>query len=1151
MPRILVEHAKRAGGPILIEALHGSPTRPRGVAAVFRTLQEVYGIDFSHYKPTTVVRRIERRLQLTQSRTLEAYIDRLDGDVQELDALFHDLLIGVTRFFRDEEAFERLEKSIIPGIVERTLPGEEIRVWVAGCATGEEAYSIAILLQEELAKRSDKRRLRILATDVHRGSLEIAGRGLYDEERVAHVKPELLERYFDKRGPSYQVSPELRQLVVFAPHNVVKDAPFTRLDLITCRNMLIYLQPLAQKKVLNLFHFALKRQGALFLGPSENIGALSDDFETVDSHWRIYRKHRDVRLHSDIRVPSPRMPVIPGAHGETGAIAAHYSLSQAMGVYDALLDEHMPPSLLVNERRELIHAFGGAGRYLKVRDGRPSLDLWDMLAPDLKIAVTGAMQRALKEHTAVTYNGLRLSVDGEERPHKLSVRPLVTPGAAFSHVLITIEQVDLPPRPAQSSAEMDLSQISRDQLGSLEAELRHTKENLQATIEELETSNEELQAANEELIASNEELQSTNEELQSVNEELYTVNSEYQRKITELTQLTNDMDNLLASIEVGTIFLDQQLCIRKFTPLVAETFNLLPQDIGRPIAGFSTSLSHPRLMEDLSDVLRVERAIEREVRDRHGNWFFLRILPYRARGQVNGVVLTLIDMNGLKAAEDAVFRERYLLNGLMDSVPDAIYFKDAVGKFVRVNKAMASRLGLRDPAEAVGTTAADYRSRPEARAFDRLDQIALTGEAQPYRLEEHVSEDRMTSWLMTTRQPLRDREGNVVGMLGVARDVTDQKRAEDEIRLAVTRRDEFLAMLSHELRNPLSAIVNGAMLMHQAGGSSRAQAKGLSVIERQSRQMTRLLDDLLEVSRITQNKIELRKQVVDVRSVIHEAVMATREKFATRKITLSVELCEQPAPVDADPARLQQIVVNLLDNASKYNRPGGHATVRLMCEGEHAVLSVADTGAGIDAGSIGTIFEPFVQCKATLDRVDGGMGVGLTLVRSLVEMHGGTIAAKSDGLGKGSEFTMRLRLAVPCDKTEAAAPQSIPWPAGKRVVVIEDNEDSCQTLQLLLESAGYEVSTAGDGKSGIALIERVRPDMAIVDIGLPVMNGFEVARKIRAHSKHKDLYMVALTGYGQASDQIAALEAGFNEHVVKPLDPEELKRLMSAGRVMS
>jgi two-component system CheB/CheR fusion protein len=1178
MPSTLLDHVRDPDERRRVQALELSPARPYGVTAALRFLQNAYGIDFTHYKPSTVVRRIERRLQLTQSDSLEAYVERLANDTAELDDLFHDLLIGVTRFFRDEAAFECLEERIIPDLVQRSLTTDELRVWVAGCATGEEAYSVAILMHEELRKRRARCRLKILATDLHRGSLDFASRGLYTEDRVNRVRPDLLERYFDKRGRNYQVSPELRQCVVFAPHNVIKDAPFTRIDLVTCRNLLIYLQPLAQKKVLGLLHFALKRNGVLMLGPSEHVGPLVDDFEAVDVHWRIYRKHRDLRQSGEVsRLAPPRPAAISAADGRSGSFAG-YPLSQTVAVYDALLDEFMPPGLLVNERRELVHAFAGASRYLKVKEGRPSNDVLDMIGPDLKLAVTGAMQRALKERTTVSYDGLSLMVDGKPRPHRLLVKPVSSAGT--QHVLITINPIDGDERPPQSQSELDMTAVSRDQLGSLEGELRRTKESLHATIEELETSNEELQATNEELLASNEELQSTNEELQSVNEELYTVNAEYQKKIGELTELTNDMDNLLASIQVGTIFLDKKLCIRKFTPLIAEVFNLLPQDVGRPISGFSSSLNYARLLEDMTEVLRTDRAIEREVCDRANNWYFQRVLPYRMRGTVHGVVLTLIDIGPLKAAENAVFRERYLLDSLMDSVPDAIYFKDATGRFVRINSAMAARLRLAHPSDAVGRTAKDFLPEASVRAIEIADERALAGEAQPYYEEQFRSEDGKVAWFMSTRQPLQDNDGKRVGMLAVSRDISEQKHIEEEIRLAVRRRDEFLAMLSHELRNPLAAIVNAGVLLHSDAGTPTTRQKGLQVIERQSRQMTRLLDDLLEVSRITQGKIELRKQVIDARQVASDALVALRERFASRGIELSSELGTQPIWVEADPARLQQIVVNLLDNAAKYTAPqalsqgdppstwtsrslrlsapgnaspggpppsGGRTSLELKVDGNDVVLTVRDNGIGIDPKVIDTVFEPFVQGVTTIHRTEGGMGVGLAVVRTLVNMHDGRITARSPGIGQGSTFEVHLPLA-PSSAVVPATRRSTPWPAGKRVVVIEDNHDGAEMLSLLLEHAGYEVFTAEDGKSGIELIERVTPNVALVDIGLPVMDGFEVARWVRTRSPQPDLYLLALTGYGQAGDRAAALQAGFDEHLVKPVDAEKLRELMQGKK---
>ena len=404
-----------------------------------------------------------------------------------------------------------------------------------------------------------------------------------------------------------------------------------------------------------------------------------------------------------------------------------------------------------------------------------------------------------------------------------------------------------------------MDQVSREQLRTMEAELTHTKENLQSAIEELETSNEELQASNEELQTSNEELQSTNEELQSVNEELYTVNAEYQRKIAELTELTNDMDNLLSSTEVGTIFLDKQLRIRKFTPQIAETFTLVPHDLGRSIETFTNRLDHPELVEDVKRVLASGQSVERELRGVAGKSFFLRILAYRAKGTIDGAVITLIDVSGLKAAEDALFHERYLLNSLLATVPDAIYFKDARGRFIRANDAVATRLGLRSPADLAGKTALELPEQSAAMELHKQDEAVLaTGDIQHYKLEKRGRSDASGGeWDLVTRLPLRDPEGGIVGVIAIFRDVTEQKRAEEKIQDGVRRRDQFLAMLSHELRNPLGAIVTATALLKSNRASPEKAPRFLKILERQSEQMAHLLDDLLEASRVTQNKIDL------------------------------------------------------------------------------------------------------------------------------------------------------------------------------------------------------------------------------------------------------------------------------------------------------
>ncbi|HWB82003.1 MAG TPA: chemotaxis protein CheB, partial [Nannocystaceae bacterium] len=984
---VLLAHIRRGRNA---EPITPAGPLPHGMAAVYAMLQSEFGLDFKDYKPSTVTRRIERRLQMSRVEDIDAYVARLRNEREELDILYRDLLIGVTRFFRDEEAFELLQERVLPELIASKPLDKPLRVWVAGCATGEEAYSIAILLHELGAGAPGGRPVKVFATDVHRGSLDYAARGIYEEDAVANVSPERLARYFRRQGNAYQVVPDIRQLLVFAPHNVIKDPPFTRVDLISCRNMLIYLQPAAQQKVLSLFHFALNRGGMMLLGPSESPGLLIRDFETVEGHWRLFRKHSDVRMPVETRLAPVRS--MHSALMPTRAVARH-SLAQLLETYDALLEQHMPPSLLVNDRGELVHAFAGASRFLRPHDGRQALDVLDLVDPELKMALVGGLKRALRDPPGVVFTGVRVTEGDGVHAYRVTIKRASTPSGSPPHLLIGFERLEssttVEPAPIESAIDMD--HAPHEQVVALEAELTYTRENLQAAIEELETSNEELQAANEELLASNEELQSTNEELQSVNEELYTVNAEYQRKIEELTLLTNDMDNLLAATDVATIFLDCDLKVRKLTPPIGEVFNLLPQDVGRSIDTFTHGMDHPELMNDLRHVLATGERIERELRDGHGRTLFLRILPYRAQGQVDGVVLTLIDTSGLKAAEDALFHERYLLDSLLDSIPDAIYFSDVRGRYIRANRAMASRCGERDPKRLVGRTAFDLFDTQLARALrDRDERVIRTGEPELYTLDRRVRPEGGEGWDLATRMPLRDKAGRVVGMIGVLRDVTEQKRNEHEIELAVRRRDQFLAMLSHELRNPLGAIVMATgMLRDGAPGEQRQRM--LATLERQSSQMARLLDDLLEASRVTQDKIELRKSTVDVAAIAREAADAVRQLMEARGLGFAVELQSDPLWVSGDPARLQQIQVNMLSNAAKYTPRGGHVLLQVHADGEDAVIRVRDNGVGIPVDMLDKVFDLFVQSNRTLDRAEGGLGVGLTLVRSLVQMHGGSV----------------------------------------------------------------------------------------------------------------------------------------------------------------
>jgi two-component system CheB/CheR fusion protein len=667
-----------------------------------------------------------------------------------------------------------------------------------------------------------------------------------------------------------------------------------------------------------------------------------------------------------------------------------------------------------------------------------------------------------------------------------------------------------------------------------------TKQNLQSTIEELETSNEELQAINEEMLASNEELQSTNEELHSVNEELYTVNAEYQRKITELTELTHDMDNLLLSTDVHTIFLDGQLRIRKFTPKMGEMFHLISADVGRPIEGFMHQIQIEGLPRKLEEVLSHGNVYNEEVKTSSGDHCLMRILPYRGESERSGVVLTLIDLTELKKAES---RFRHAI----EASPSGMLLVDSSGKITLINSECEAIFGY-DRAELIGRpleflvperlrdehreNRQRYFSAPRVRGMSQgLDVWGLRKDGTEIPLDIRLS-------------PIEGFEG--MSVLASIIDMTRSKKLESSLRLQVDQRDRFLATLSHELRNPMAAIVSAATLLSRMRGGTEA-CEPCGIILRQAAQMTALLDDLLDVSRVTQGKIKLRQEPIDLRDICRESLETVEPLIAAHRHQVSVRLPETPVFVDVDRGRIMQVVENLLTNAIKYTPDAGAIELSLAPTGNMASIVVQDNGRGIEPELLQSIFDMFVQSDSTLEHSDGGMGVGLTLVKTLVELHGGHVHASSPGTGHGSTFTVELPLTSRLPDHPATHGPYGATLSGVHVVLVEDNRDARLMLESLLSMDGYEVHAAANGVQGLAMILDLKPPIAVVDIGLPGMDGYEIARRVRA-AGHNDIRLVALTGYGRDEDRQAVHAAGFNHHLVKPVRIDELEAILNSVR---
>ena len=607
---------------------------------ILRILKEHSGVNFSFYKETTILRRLERRVSINRCKSMNEYYKILCDSEEERNILFKEMLIGVTSFFRDKEAFSSLENNVIPNL-DYTRP--QIRVWNCACSTGEEVYSTAILLSEYIEKNRLNCSYKIFATDVDPVAVEIAGRGIYSENIISDIPKEYLNKYFIKKGDFYQVKDSIRNNIVFAAHNLLNDPVFSNLDLLICRNLFIYLKIELQKRVLESFCQALNGKGYLFMGSSESIGEMTEAFETVDSKWKIYR----MRNGFHVSVPLWNFGVTDVGAGkvrvsEHNSFTTNYNRKIRMDhLMEKAVSELLPPAVLLDEADNILQVISNINHFLDLKPGKFTNQFLTILPNDLSLFVNGVLRRLKKKEEEVvkeTITGLK-SFSGEE----ITIIGKRVNYHRADYYLISLQSVEADEKDTLKDA-MSSESLVGQRIEDLERELQASKESLHATVEELETSNEELQSTNEELIASNEELQSTNEELQSVNEELHTVNAEYRMKLDELTGMTEDMDNLLVSAEIGALYLDQKLCIRKVTPIVRAMTHLVENDIGRSIFHVTFMEEYPQFHEDLRYVVESSKKIYRYLTDKRGRCWLIRIQPSRTeQNMVNGIILTMID----------------------------------------------------------------------------------------------------------------------------------------------------------------------------------------------------------------------------------------------------------------------------------------------------------------------------------------------------------------------------------------------------------------------------------------------------------------------------------------------------------------------------
>lgn len=683
------------------QAVAGEAEPSSALEKVFVLLRARTGTDFSAYKATTIHRRLERRLNVHQLESLAHYVRYAQENPHELDLLFRELLIGVTSFFRDPAAYQALQEKAIPQLLESKAPGSPLRVWVPGCATGEEAYSVMLALTECLDQRRghDGWPIQMFATDLDKVAIDQARQGAFPANIAAEVSPDRLRRFFVRSEHGYTIKKAVRERIVFAPHNLLTDPPFTKLDLLCCRNLLIYFKAEWQKRLMAVFHYALNPGALLFLGPAETVGGLADLYAPLDNRWKIFT--------TKAAPPGPRTVIeLPGTRGlpiaDAALSAARTAPAQRIEVAEAaqrvLLETFVPPAVVINPEGDIVYVVGLTGKYLEPATGKANLNVFAMVREGLSQELGLAIRNAVQRKASVTAKRLRFKAGGKEALVNLTVRPLNGAGAA-ELLLVIFEEVEAEApggkKPVHALRASGLARGLEKELRQTQGLLRSTLEDRQAAEEELKVANEELQSNNEELQSTNEELTTSKEELQSLNEEMTTVNAELQTKLDELSQVNNDMRNLLNGIDVATVFADNDLRIKRFTEQATRIINLIPTDVGRPLSHLATNLKYERLADDANEVLRTLVFKEAQVQTTDGRWHVMRILPYRtADNVIDGVVITFADVTPLKHLEASLQEAQLFAESIIATVRQPLVVLDGDLRIVSANRSFYQTFGL-------------------------------------------------------------------------------------------------------------------------------------------------------------------------------------------------------------------------------------------------------------------------------------------------------------------------------------------------------------------------------------------------------------------------------------------------------------------------
>lgn len=957
MPNALVGYSQQ---PYIRSVRNPSSSDPasEGLYRILALLRAHVKCDFRSYRKSMLLRRIQRRMSLVHIAQVDEYLEYLRDQRDELQALYKDLLIGVTAFFREKEAFEVLKQRVIPEFVKRQEEEVPVRVWVPGCATGEEAYSIAILFLEEFETTKKPGKLQVFATDIDEQSLEIGRRGVYAESIAGDISRERLQRFFVKPDSDhYQVNKQLRDSVVFAPQNLISDAPFSRLDLISCRNVLIYLDPEVQQKVVALFHFALNKDGTLLLGPSESIGPHIDLFEPVSKKWRVYRRIGPIRREL-IEIPVLASENRPVRRPQSELIPAP-TIRLAELTQSLLLKEYAPAAVLIDRKHEILYYFGPISQFLDLPTGEPTKDLIAMARQGLRTSLRNAIHRAFHECQTVRDARVRVERNNAFFPCSITVRPITQPPEAAGLLLVAFQ--DRIDEPEQRAEHETAQEIESAVIRQLEYELSTTREDLQSTIEEMESANEELKASNEEVMSMNEELQSTNEELetskeelQSLNEELSTVNSQLQDKLDELDKARNDITNLLNSTAIATVFLDTELRVQRFTPSIGKLLSLVANDAGRPITDFSTKFQDEDLIPDARRVLDKLAPVDREVKTDEGRWFTRRILPYRTQdNRIDGVVITFHEITDRKRTEERIKNFSHELElevqqrtselalsarrmqAILDTAADAIITIDSQGIIETFNPAAERIFGF-TAEEAIGSSVNIIMPASYDAAHGVTREVSIIEGGR-----ELLGRRKHGSTFPVDLSVAEFHDGNERMYASIIRDVSERKALQLELLQTAENEQRRIGQNLHDdVGQRLTAIAYQIhTLIDLLGKPARPEltkiAKSIASNIKESQEYVQLLvRGLVPIIVDSEGLVSALRMLADETSLQYDAQCSLK--------------CNGSVPIsdDVTATNLYYIVKEAINNAVKHSQ-GQRINITLYTKDHRIVVDVIDDGIGI------------------------------------------------------------------------------------------------------------------------------------------------------------------------------------------------------------